>query len=119
MEAQEGMLEMQTNMITGPWFRWFLTYDPRPTLAKVKCPVLAITGEKDLQVDPDQNLPEIEKALTAGNHGNFVVKELPGLNHLFQTCSTGSIAEYGQIEETISPVALEEIGTWIVKQTSP
>lgn len=117
LESQGAMAETQMNMISTPWFRWFLAHDPRPTLTQVQCPVLAITGEKDLQVDPEQNLPEIEKALTSGKNSNFVIKELPGLNHLFQTCTTGSVTEYGQIEETISPVAMEEIGKWIVEQT--
>ena len=71
-------------------------------LQKVKCPVLAINGEKDLQVDPQQNLPPIEAALKAGGNSDYTVKELPGLNHLFQSCQTGSPIEYGQIEETLT-----------------
>ena len=118
IEALGDMREAEIKMIATPWFRWFLTHDPVPVLAQVRCPVLAITGEKDLQVDPDQNLPVIRQALTAAGHDNFTVKELPQLNHLFQTCQTGSVAEYGQIEETMAPVALEEIGSWIVQQVA-
>jgi fermentation-respiration switch protein FrsA (DUF1100 family) len=118
-KALEGLEEAgkaQLKTITTPWFRHFLTYDPAPVLQKVKCPVLAINGEKDLQVDPKQNLPPIEAALKAGGNADFTIKELPGLNHLFQTCKTGAPSEYGQIEETFNEAALAIVGDWIVKQ---
>lgn len=101
---------------TSPWFRYFISYDPAPTLMKVKCPVLAINGEKDLQVPPKQNLPAIRKALQAGGNKDFEVDQLPGLNHLFQTAKTGAPSEYSDIEETISPVALEKMASWILKR---
>jgi pimeloyl-ACP methyl ester carboxylesterase len=104
----------QTRQLLTPWFRYFLTYDPRPALAKVHCPVLAVIGERDLQVPPKQNIPEIEKALKAAGNPDFTLRELPGLNHLLQRCTTGSPAEYGQIEETISTDALAVIGEWVV-----
>jgi uncharacterized protein len=92
--------------LTSPWFRYFLTYDPSTALRKVTCPVLALNGEKDLQVSPAQNLPTIRKALEEGGNKHFEVDELPGLNHLFQTTKTGAPSEYAEIEETIAPVAL-------------
>ena len=107
----------QLKSVLSPWMRYFVTYDPQPALEKAKCPVLAINGEKDLQVPPGQNLPAIEKALRAGGNKDFKVIELPGLNHLLQTCKTGSIAEYSQIDETISPVALDLIGSWILEHS--
>jgi pimeloyl-ACP methyl ester carboxylesterase len=110
----EAVLEGQIKMVESPWFRYFLTYDPRPTLAKVPCPVLALVGEKDLQVPPKENLSEIQKALTDGGNRRVTVKELPGLNHLFQTCKTGSTAEYAQLEETIAPSALKLMGDWVL-----
>ncbi len=119
-KALEGLEEVgkaQLKMLFTPWFRHFLTYDPAPVLQKVKCPVLAINGEKDLQVDPKQNLPTIEAALKAGGNANFTLKELPGLNHLFQPCKTGAVSEYSQIEETINEAALAAVGDWIVKRT--
>ena len=79
--------------------------------------VLSEVGSKDLQVPPEANLREIEQALRDGGNKDFVVKQLPQLNHLFQTCTTGSLAEYGQIEETISPAVLEMIANWIAKRT--
>ena len=113
----EVFLDMQFRVALTPWFKFFLTYDPAPALEKVKCPVLAIVGEKDLQVPPKENLPAIEEALKRGGNKNFTVKELPGLNHLFQTAETGSPLEYGKIEETISPVALDTITEWLKKVT--
>ncbi len=113
----EVYLNMQIKTITSPWFKYFLRFDPAPVLEKVKCPVLAINGEKDLQVPPKENLSAIENALKKGDNKNFEVKMLPGLNHLFQTSTTGKISEYNQIEETISPVALETMLNWIKKIT--
>jgi hypothetical protein len=102
----------------SPWFRFFLMYDPRPALEKVKCPVLALIGEKDIQVPPKQNVPELEKALRAGGNKDFTVRELPHLNHLFQTCKSGSVMEYGKIDETFAPSALALIAQWINEHTS-
>ena len=109
-------LGMQAKALGSPWFRYFLSYDPATALRKVTCPVLAINGEKDTQVSPSQNLPAIRRALEAAGNKNFEVDELPGLNHLFQTAKTGAPYEYAQIEETMSPVALDKIATWILKQ---
>jgi len=118
--AADGVPEAQigasVNAAISPWFRYFLTYDPAATLRKVACPVLAINGEKDLQVPPAQNLPAIRKALEDGGNKHFEVDELPGLNHLFQTAKTGAPSEYGEIEETMSPVALDKMASWILKQ---
>jgi hypothetical protein len=106
-------IEPQVRQMTTPWFRYFLTFDPRTALKKVRCPVLALNGEKDLQVPHAENLKEIEKALREGGNKDITVKMLPGLNHLFQTSATGAPTEYGSIEETISPTALKVMGDWI------
>jgi len=113
----EVYLNAQLQSLLSPWLKFFLTYDPKPTLSKVKCPVLAINGEKDLQVPPKENLSAIEEALKAGGNQNYTIKELPNLNHLFQTAQTGLPSEYVKIEETISPVALKIISDWILEQT--
>jgi pimeloyl-ACP methyl ester carboxylesterase len=115
--ALAGALDGQVQMVLTPWFRYFLSYDPRPSLQQVHCPVLVLNGEKDVQVVPKDNLPEIGKALKEGGNKDHTIKELPGLNHLFQTCKTGSLTEYGQIEETIAPLALTTIGDWILQHT--
>jgi hypothetical protein len=117
-DVPEAQLGVQIRALNSPWFRYFIEYDPAPALRKVMCPVLAITGEKDLQVPPRRNLPAIRQALEAAGNRNFEVDELPGLNHLFQTCKTGAVTEYGQIEETISPTALAKISDWVLKQAS-
>ncbi|MBL8824170.1 MAG: alpha/beta hydrolase [Planctomycetia bacterium] len=115
--AKKGTLsqaELQLASFAKPWFKTFIEYDPRPALAKVKCPVLAINGELDLQVPYKENLEAIRHALeNAGNH-QHVIKAFPQLNHLFQTCKTGSPTEYGKIEETMSPEVLEFIAKWII-----
>lgn len=102
--------------LTAPWFRFFIRHDPASDLAKVKCPVLAIIGEKDVQVDPALNIPAIRAALAAGGNADSIVEELPGLNHLFQPCSTGAVSEYDRIEETMSPAAIVMVRDWLVKR---
>ena len=115
-DAMESVIKL---MLT-PWFRFYIRYDPRATLKKVRVPVLAITGERDLQVVPaGENLAAIAEALKAGGNKDYTVVELPRLNHLFQTSETGSPTEYGRIGETISPAVLELVGDWIVKRTAP
>jgi pimeloyl-ACP methyl ester carboxylesterase len=108
-----GVGEAQIRMLTSPWFRYFLTYDPAPALAKLKLPVLVLNGELDLQVLPDQNLPVVESSLTDAGNTQYKIMRMPGLNHLFQTAKTGSPGEYAQIEETFAPAALEAISSWI------
>ncbi len=115
--TQKAFEDAQVNVVLSPWFRYFLSLDPAVYLRKVKCPVLAINGEKDLQVYPPQNIPAIDAALKAGGNKDYKTKILPGLNHLFQTCKTGAPSEYGEIEETISPKALETMGDWITAHT--
>jgi hypothetical protein len=80
--------------------------------------VLAINGDKDLQVPALENLSAIARALKAGGNKDYSIVFLPNLNHLFQTSLTGAIPEYAKIEETISPVALDTISNWILKRTN-
>lgn len=115
-DVPDAQIGMQITQMTSPWMRFFLTYDPSTALRKLTCPVLVLNGSLDKQVLPDENLPVIRKALEEAGNKRFEIDELPGLNHLFQTAKTGSPAEYAQIEETMSPIALEKIGTWILKQ---
>ena len=98
-----------------PWMKFFLAYDPAPALRKLRIAVLAMIGSKDLQVSPAQNLPAL-KASLAGNPKAEVVEQ-EGLNHFFQTADSGSPDEYGRIEETFAPKALQTLGDWIVEQT--
>ncbi|HEY0428968.1 MAG TPA: alpha/beta fold hydrolase [Pyrinomonadaceae bacterium] len=113
----EASIKAQIPMYVSSWFRYFIAYDPRPTLQKVKTPVLALNGENDLQVAYKENLGLIEAGLKAGGNKDVTVKSFPKLNHLFQTSGTGLLSEYEKIEETMSPVVLETIADWILKRT--
>lgn len=108
----EGAERTMKSMIT-PWFRYFVTLDPVSYLPKVKCPVLAVNGDKDLQVPSTSNLPKIEQLLKEGGNQNVMIREIPNLNHLFQTSQTGSVSEYSTIEETFSPIVLRLMVDWI------
>ncbi len=113
-----GDLDGQLAVMTSPWYRYFISSDPRPMLSKVQVPMLAINGDHDTQVLATENLAAITKAVESNGNKKLTVVNLPGLNHLFQTCTTGLPGEYATIEETISPKALTVIGDWIAKQTS-
>ncbi len=93
-----------------PYIRHFLTIDVGKLLPKIKCPVLALNGTKDTQVDCDANTTRIEKGLADCKHS---IKKIDGVNHMFQHCNTGIVTEYQQIEETISPEVLQEVAKWI------
>ena len=93
-----------------PYIRHFLTVDAGKLLPEIKCPVLALNGTKDTQVDCDANTTRIEKGLANCKHS---IKKIDGVNHLFQHCNTGIVTEYQQIEETISPEVLQEVAKWI------
>jgi hypothetical protein len=112
-EEMNELMDETMKELGSKWFRFFLAYDPRPALRKVKVPVLALNGELDKQVDADQNLPEIEKALKEAGNKDATVKKIPGVNHLFQTCRTGSPREYGQINETMNEDVLKLMSDWI------
>lgn len=116
--AVETNLKAQISMYLTQWFRYFIAFNPRPVLEKVQVPVLAINGENDLQVASKENLSLIEAGLKAGGNKNVTVISFPKLNHLFQTSEKGTLAEYGKIEETIAPAALETIANWILKRTA-
>lgn len=101
--------------VAMPWMRWFLAYDPRPALARLRMPVLAVGGAKDVQAPPAENLAGIRAALAADPDATVV--ELPGLNHLLQTAGAGLPAEYAEITETLSHAALKLVGNWIAART--
>ena len=94
-----------------PWIRWFCDYDPSDDIRNTRCPVFALNGDRDCQVLSSLNLEAIRSLLPVSERN--AIKEYPALNHLFQHCTTGLPAEYGQIEETISPEVLEDIAKWI------
>lgn len=108
----EGMKQV-FNRYSNPWILEYLRHDTKQDIARTQCPVLAINGEKDTQVEAVANLDIIRNTLPAKTLKHSVVKSYPGLNHLFQTCTTGDFSEYAMIEETISPQVLEEIVAWL------
>ena len=110
-------VQAQIHMLSSPWFRYFLDYDPLPALKKVTCPALVLNGSKDLQVSAAENLPLIQKALEAAGNKEVRVNEMPDLNHLLQHAESGTPAEYGTIEETISPEVLQLISEWAAKHS--
>lgn len=99
-----------------PWMRTLLAIDPQASLRQLRCPVLALVGEKDQVVTASENIPALEQAL--GANPKAQVRRLPGLNHFFQNAKTGELSEAAQIEETMSPQALALIGAWITRQAA-
>lgn len=110
---REAFIKQQVEGALRPWSRFFYNHDPADELEKITIPVLSLFGSRDVQVPPEMNHPPIRKALEEAGNQDFTIKELPGLNHMFQESETGSMMEYAEIEQTFSPVALREISEWI------
>ncbi|SHM18425.1 alpha/beta hydrolase family protein [Flavobacterium saccharophilum] len=115
--SKDADVELIIAQVTNTWWYNFIKLDPVPFLEKVKCPVLALNGSKDLQVPAEVNLEAIKKTLINSGNKKVTTKILPNLNHLFQECQTGAPSEYETIEQTFSPIALEEISNWLLVQT--
>ncbi|MBL7683532.1 MAG: alpha/beta fold hydrolase [Flavipsychrobacter sp.] len=115
-EKEKKFIDEFMRMYHDAWFNYFLKYDPQPVLQKLNCKVLALNGEKDMQVLSKANLDGIKQSLAKSKTKMYDVKELPGLNHLFQTCKVCTVQEYGVLEETISPTALTAISDWLDKK---
>ena len=114
-EDREKYLAAMIPALNSPWFRYFINFDPAFYLQKLSCKVLALNGSKDIQVVSKSNLPGIEAALKKSKARIYEVKELPGLNHLFQPCEKCTVNEYSELEETFSPEALKVIADWLNK----
>src|SRR5262245_3733104 len=112
----EAAIDTRVKTLLDPWFKQFLAHDPAPVLTKLTCPVLALNGQLDKQVPPDQNLPAIRAAFAASHNRHVDVEALPGLNHLSQTAKTGSPSEDTHTAETMPPHALQKTAAWILKQ---
>ncbi len=111
--SKSDFVDQFINQVGRPWFRYFLSYYPSINLKKINAKVLALNGSNDIQVISKTNLAAIEQALKEGKSKSYEVKELEGLNHLFQECKTCTLNEYNQIEQTISPVVLNIITGWL------
>ena len=112
--TKQEYINAQLSLITSPWMSYFLRYNPKENLSKTVCPILAVNGDKDVQVDAKINLTAIEKATQEA--ANATIKYFPNLNHLFQTAETGLPSEYGEIEETFSPLVLKFVTDWIKEE---
>ena len=100
--------------IQTPYLKYFLALDVRPLLGDVTCPVLALNGTKDTQVEPESNLGALRNGLSDNTKNSL--EAIEGVNHLFQHCQTGSPNEYRDIEETFAPEVLEKLIQWISEQ---
>jgi uncharacterized protein len=112
----DAFIRSRVTELTRPWQQFFLAYDPATDLAKVMVPVLSLNGSNDVQVPAAANQAGIKRALEKGKNRQYVIRELPGLNHMFQESLTGAMNEYPLLEQTFSPVALNEIVGWIRKE---
>lgn len=108
------MIAQQLSILKSEWLCNFIRIEPKDYLEKTTCPVLALNGSKDIQVLSDINLEGIKNGLS--DNKDITIKELDGLNHLFQTAETGNVQEYSKIEETFAPIALETIKDWILER---
>lgn len=115
--TREAFIAAAVGQYATPWFKYFVSHNPANDLAQVRIPVLALIGEKDIQVPADVNLAATEESLKKAGNGDFITKKMPGLNHLFQECQRGTPDEYAAIEQTFSPEALSEISRWVLEQT--
>ena len=107
----------QLNQLQSPWLKYFITYDPEIFLRNVKCPVFAINGSEDMQVESDRNLKSIESLLEKHGNKHYRIKEYSGMNHLFQRCTTCDIEEYAKIETTIEQEVIDDIIAWLKEVT--
>ena len=112
----DSIITQQVAMVISPWFQYFVSYNPSLILKDVKCPVLVLNGEKDVQVPSKANTQAIKNALEKGGNKKVTVVEFPNTNHLFQECTTCTIEEYEKIEQTFSPIVLKQISDWIAVQ---
>jgi uncharacterized protein len=114
---RKQMLEQQlmasTESVLTPWFLFFINYKPNDYLSRIKCPVLALNGEKDTQVEATSNIEAITNSLKQSGNNKVTSQILADLNHLFQTCETGAPSEYAKIEETFAPSAMQMIADWL------
>ncbi|MCO4291454.1 alpha/beta fold hydrolase [Solitalea sp. MAHUQ-68] len=114
--SEDAFVRSRIRVWLSPWFSAFVNFDPKPYLEKVKCPVLAMNGTKDIQVYYKENLEALKNALDKGGNKRCTFAAMEGLNHLFQTANKGTVDEYSTLEETFSPKALQLLGDWLKQE---
>ncbi len=112
----KSRVDAQLANLRTPWFKFFLDYDPAPTLEKVKCPVLAVFGELDLQVPAAVNRDPMEQALKNGGNTAYRIEVMARANHLYQEAKTGTVQEYTTLKKEFVPELLPLLTSWILKQ---
>lgn len=112
----ESRIDMYVPLLTSISYRFYLTYNPEAVLESLQVPVLALAGGNDLTTSPSKIFPILKQAFEKSGHRDYRIIELPNLNHCFQTCKTGALAEYATIKETMAPVALKIISDWILSR---
>lgn len=112
-KTEETFILTFLDAVWNKWMVYFLNYDPEPVLAKVQCKVLALNGDKDIQVVSDVNLEGVKKALSKSKSRDYETRVIKGVNHLFQECDVCTVAEYGMLEQTIKPEVLQVVGDWL------
>ena len=112
----ETQVNATLRLARSPWFKYFIDYNPAKDLAKVRCPVLAIFGELDMQVDPVLNSNRMQRALEQGKNKDHTVHTFPKTNHLFQKAETGNPTEYATLAKEFGPGVLDTVSQWILKR---
>jgi pimeloyl-ACP methyl ester carboxylesterase len=111
--SKENFIRQSVSQLGTAWFRYFLSYDPASNLGKITANVLALNGSEDIQVISKTNLAAIDSILKKGKSSKFEVKEMAGMNHLFQECKKCTLSEYSELDQTISPAVLDKITGWM------
>ncbi len=93
--------------LCSPWFFTLFHLNPKDYITQLHCPIFAINGEKDLQVEAEANQLLMRQYLPKDQ--KFSAYKVPNANHLLQPCTSGAPGEYGKIETTILPEVLQKI----------
>ncbi len=114
-ESQRTYLNAMVSTLSGPWYKYFLSYNPSTYLQKIHTKILVLNGDKDIQVLSKSNLAGMKASLQK-TRSDFEIHEIKGVNHLFQNCTTCAVSEYGVLEESISPTVLQLMGKWLARK---
>ncbi|OQP44023.1 hypothetical protein A4D02_11155 [Niastella koreensis] len=106
-------IESYVRQATGKWYRYHIRFDPAGYISRLHIPILTIYGEKDVLLNAQKNAQNWQNSTTTAHNSHITIKIIPNLNHLLQHCTTCSTTEYAQIPETIAPIVLQEITSWL------
>jgi len=101
--------------LNAKWFREFMAYDPAEDLPKIPVPVLAITGTKDIQVDP-ADLDRMAGLVRSG----FEAHAVPNLTHLLRLePGEPTLSTYKQqLNQPIDSQVMQVISEWLAKNNN-